>query len=257
LQPTKVRTPEFAEQLRALHADLAVVVAYGRILPTAVLGAPRLGCVNVHASLLPKLRGAAPVQWAILNGDATTGACLMQMDEGMDTGPVLARVETAIGPDETGDELFERLSALGAELLRRELPRVLCAELVATPQNAAQATLAPILRKEHGAMRWHASARELHDLVRGLCSWPGAYTFLEHRRIKVLRAQRGQPSGVLGQPGEVLGLRDGGIEVATGAGSLRLLELQPEGKGRMSAEAFAAGYLRTGARFRERGDEES
>ena len=249
-QPTKVRTAEFAAQLVDLHADVAVVVAYGRILPLAVLRAPRMGCVNVHASLLPKLRGAAPVQWAIVNGDAQTGVCLMQMDEGMDTGAVLATEVLAIGEDETGDELAVRLSALGAEMLRRELPRYLRGELQAVPQDHARATLAPVLRKDHGAIDWNKSAHALHDLVRGFHAWPGAYTFLEGRRVKVQRVRVSTQEGSADVPGTVLRTSADGIEVACGRGVVVLLELQPEGKSRMSAAAFAAGQrLNSGARF--------
>ncbi len=249
-QPTKVRTPEFAAQLTALRADVAVVVAYGRILPPALLNAPRLGCVNVHASLLPKLRGAAPVQWSIVNGEPETGVCLMQMDEGMDTGPVLAREALAIGAEETGDELAVRLSQLGAELLRRELPRYLRGELSAVPQDHARATSAPVLRKDHGAIDWSKSARQLHDLVRGFYSWPGAYTFFAERRVKVQRVRVVAEDGVLAEPGTVLRVTADAIEVACGRGTLALLELQPEGRNRMPAAAFAAGQrVTTETRF--------
>jgi methionyl-tRNA formyltransferase len=249
-QPAKVRVPEFAASLAALQADVAVVVAYGRILPLAVLQAPRLGCVNVHASLLPKLRGAAPIQWSIVNGEVETGVCLMQMDEGMDTGAVLARASLAIGPEQTGDELAVRLSALGADLLLRELPRFLRGELRAEPQDHARATMAPVLRKDHGAIAWQRSARELHDQVRGFYAWPGTYTFLEGARIKVLRARVQQAEGAHGEPGRVLRAGAEGIEVCCGQGTLLVTELQPEGKSRMPASAFAAGRrLTAGARF--------
>lgn len=250
LQPTKVRTPEFAEQLVALRADVAVVVAYGRILPSAVLRAPRLGCVNVHGSLLPKLRGAAPVQWAIVNGERETGVCLMQMDEGMDTGAVLSVARTAIDPQETGDALMHRLAELGAELLQKELPRFVRGELVPAPQDHAHASYAPVLEKKHGALAWHKSARELHDLVRGLHSWPGAFTFFDGKRVKVLRARVLHDEGVLAPSGQVLSAGAEGIAVACGRGALLLLELQPEGKKSMPAAAFAAGQrLSVGARF--------
>ena len=254
LQPVAVRKPEFAERLRALEADLAVVVAYGRILPLPVLSAPRLGCVNVHASLLPKLRGAAPIQWAIIRGEPRTGVCLMQMDEGMDTGPVLACEALDIGATETAGELGGRLSQLGAELLRRELPRFLRGELVAQPQDHAAATLAPLMTKDTGRMDFTRSATELDALVRGTHPWPGAFTFVlasRHgqgaqdaqrlQRIKLHRTHVLTTSGQHGAPGAVVRRDRHGIEIACGQGVLVVDELQPEGKRRMDAEQFCAG----------------
>ncbi len=253
LQPAKVRTPEFAAQLRALHADLAVVVAYGRILTAGVLAAPRLGCVNVHASLLPKLRGAAPIHWAIVRGDTEAGVCLMQLDEGMDTGPVLARASLSVGADETAGGLTERLSVLGAELLQRELPRFLCGELPATPQDDAQATLAPVLQKEHGEIDWEQSANRVHDLVRGMSPWPGAYTHLDSMRVKVHGARVKSESGRCGDPGTIISIDADGVTVACAQGSLLITELQRDGSRRMPAAAFAAGQrLPSGARFAKR-----
>lgn len=250
IQPTKVRTPQFADELRALQADVAVVVAYGRILPAAVLSAPRLGCVNVHASLLPKLRGAAPIQWSIVHGESQTGACLMQMDEGMDTGPVLARASLSIGPEETSSELTLRLSALGAELLRRELPCFLRGELRAQPQDAAQATLAPVLRKDHGQVDWQGTATQIHDLVRGMSAWPGAYTWLDGTRVKLHAVQVKNATERLAEPGFILCASSDGIEVACGRGSVLVTEVQLEGSRRMAAGAFVAGHrLPSHARF--------
>lgn len=250
IQPKAVRKPELAERLRALEADVALVVAYGRILPPALLSAPRLGCVNVHASLLPALRGAAPIQWSIIRGDTRTGVCLMQMDEGMDTGPVLACKQLDIGAEETAGELAPRLSELGAALVCEQLPRYLRGELVAEPQDHAKATLAPILTKEHGRIDWTRPAAQLHALVRGTHPWPGAYTFLDRVRVKLHRSTVLTPEGAQGEPGRVLRADRHGIEVACGAGVLAIRELQPEGKRRMSAEQFCAGLrLRAGARF--------
>jgi methionyl-tRNA formyltransferase len=235
IQPTKVRTPEFA---------------YGRILPAAVLSAPRLGCVNVHASLLPKLRGAAPIQWSIVHGESQTGVCLMQMDEGMDTGPLLARASLSIGPEETSSELTLRLSALGAELLRRELPRLLRGELCAEPQDAAQATLAPVLRKDHGQVDWQGSATQIHDLVRGMSAWPGAYTWLDGTRVKLHAVQVKNATERLAEPGVILRASSDGLEVACGHGSVLVTEVQLEGSRRMPAGAFVAGHrLPSQARF--------
>lgn len=241
LQPTKVRTPELAAELRAHNAELALVIAYGRILPKAVLEAPRLGCVNVHASLLPKLRGAAPIQWALVRGERETGVCLMQMDEGLDTGPVLACERLEIGPNETAAELSPRLSALGAQLVREQVPRFVRGELHATPQDHARATLAPLLSKDDGAMDWSRPARELHNLVRGLSPWPGAFTWLSGTRLKVLSTRVHDEQGSHGEPGTLLELTRDGIVVACGQGSLRLVELQLEGAKRLKAADFSAG----------------
>jgi len=251
-QPTKVRTPDFAEELRAVGADVAVVVAYGRILPRAVLDAPRLGCVNVHASLLPRWRGAAPIQWAIASGDAESGVCLMQMDEGMDTGPVLARARAPIGPNETAAELAERLSRLGAELLERELPRFVAGELVATPQPADGVTLARILEKSDGRVDFTKGARAVHDHVRGMSPWPGAFATLAGARVKIHRTHVVTDEGVRGAPGTVLACAASGIEIACGRGSIAIDELQLEGRKRLgAAEHLAGSSWAPGTRFDE------
>lgn len=254
LQPTKVRTPEFAAQLRELKADIAVVIAYGRILPRPVLDAARLGSVNVHASLLPKYRGAAPIQWSIVNGDRETGVCLMQMDEGMDTGAVLATARTPIDPNETGGELGTRLSQLGAELLTQQWSALLSGSLVAVPQDDAAATVAPLLRKEHGCLSWHESAQQVHDRVRGLSPWPGAYSFLGGARLKIHRTSVSDHTAAAG-PGEVLEAGERGIVVACGngvRGSVTIEELQPEGGKRLRAAQWLVGHpLNVGARFSE------
>jgi methionyl-tRNA formyltransferase len=250
IQPTKVKTAEFAARLRAAAPDIGVVVAYGRILPAAVLTAPRLGCVNVHASILPELRGAAPIQWSIIRGAVRTGVCLMQMDEGMDTGDVLACETLAIGRDETSGELSVRLAQLGAGLLSAQLPRVLRGELAAHPQDHARATLAPLLRKAHGKVDWSAAAPAIFDLIRGTHPWPGAFTFLGQHRVKIHRASVLVPSGLQGQPGAIVRADRHAIEVACGEGTLAITELQPEGKRRLSAADFIAGFrLQPGARF--------
>jgi methionyl-tRNA formyltransferase len=250
MQPRKVRTAEFAAALAAANADVGVVVAYGRILPRAVLDAPRLGCVNVHASLLPELRGAAPIQWSIINGAQRTGVCLMKMDEGMDTGDVLARAELSIDAQETAAALSERLSKLGAELLRRELVRYLAGELQPEPQDHARATLAPILEKAHGRVDWRAPAQSIHDLIRGTQPWPGAFTFFAGQRIKLHRARVVLATSQPADPGVVVRADRHAIEVACGTGVLALEELQPEGKRKMSAADFIAGTrLRQGASF--------
>lgn len=256
-QPTKVRTEEFVEGLRALDADVAVVVAYGRILPKPVLDAPRAGCVNVHASLLPRWRGAAPIQWSIVHGDTETGVTLMQMDEGMDTGAVLA---TAATPIERGDDaatLSARLSEMGAELLRTELPRYVDGELTPHPQDDSLATMAPLLSKAHGRINWSQSAEAVHNQIRGMNPWPGAHTRLDGRHIKVHRALPStlDPEGA--EPGQVTVLDPEGILVACAGGTLEIQELQESGRKRVDARAFISGRrIALGDRFSSEGAKE-
>ncbi len=252
-QPTKVRTAAFAEELRAHEADIAVVVAYGRILPKAVLDAPRRGCVNVHASLLPRWRGAAPIQWALATGDQETGVTLMQMDEGMDTGPILATRRTPIAPDETTPELAERLSDLGAQLLREELPRWVAGALAPMPQPPDGVTMAPLLTKEDGRLPWSRSARAVHDRVRAMKPWPGAFTDVdgEDRRIKVHATHVVHETGHHGDPGEVIGADERGVRVACGEGVIALDVLQDPSRRRLEAAAYLRGPgLSPGTRLR-------
>ncbi len=240
-QPTKVRTAAVAERLRSLEADVAVVVAYGRILPPAVLQAPRTGCVNVHASLLPRWRGAAPIQWSIVHGDEETGVTLMQMDEGMDTGAILATASTRIEDDDDASTLGERLSEMGAALLREQLPSYVAGELTPKPQDDAAATMAPLLNKAHGRIEWNKPARMVHNQIRGMYPWPGAYTILGDRRIKVHRAipTTLDPEGA--SPGQVVALDPEGILVACAEGTLEIQELQESGRKRVDARSFASG----------------
>lgn len=255
-QPRKVRTDDFAASLRALEADVAVVIAYGRILPRAVLDAPRRGCVNVHASLLPRWRGAGPIQWAIVHGDPETGVCLMQMDEGMDTGPIIACERTPIAPDETAAELGDRLARMGAALLRDELAAWVAGELEVTPQPDDGVTLAPLLQKEDGRIDWSAPARAVHDRVRGLSPWPGAFSELGGEVVKIHRTEVRAEDGELGPPGTVLRADADGLEVACGRGRVALAELQLQGKKRLSARDFLAGHpLSPGLRFGAHGQE--
>lgn len=239
LQPLKLKQQNFGEVLRALAPDVAVVTAYGKILPKDVLEAPRLGSLNVHASLLPRWRGAAPIQWAIASGDATTGVCLMKMDEGLDTGPVLACRELPIEPDDTSATLHEKLSELGRRTLVEELPRYLRGELVPTPQPTEGATYAPMIEKEQGALDFTQPAAALERRMRAFTPWPGSFTRLGGALLKVHRAKVRVGRG---SPGQVLAADAEGIEVACGEGSLSLLEVQLEGKRRMSAQDFLAGH---------------
>jgi methionyl-tRNA formyltransferase len=257
MQPTKVRTPEFAAELAALNADVAIVIAYGRILTKAVLDAPRLGCLNLHASLLPRWRGAAPIQWAVMSGDRETGVCLMQMDEGLDTGAVLARTTRPIGKNETSGDLFTALGLDAAALLRAQLDPFVRGELHATPQPSEGMTLARMLEKSDARLDFALSARAIHDRVRGLSPWPGAETRLLDQRVKIHVTRVAHDEGVRGAPGALLAIDEQGLEIACGAGSLRLVELQLEGKKRALGREVANGLrLTIGARFGGEGKNE-
>jgi methionyl-tRNA formyltransferase len=243
VQPTKLRTGEFAGWARAQRADVAVVVAYGRILPQDVLDAPRLGCVNAHASLLPKLRGAAPITWAIVRGEQETGVTLMKMDAGMDTGAMLAKWAIPIGRDETAGELSERLSALGAEAIKTGLPRYVAGELTAEPQDDAQATLAPMLEKGDGAIDFAKGASAVHDHVRGMSPWPGAFTRLVGKVVKVhATALTTMTPPESAAPGEVVLADKARVVVACGARSaIELLRVQLEGRKAIAAGEWVMG----------------
>jgi methionyl-tRNA formyltransferase len=248
-QPSTVRSRAFVDHLRALDADVAVVTAYGKILPPAVLTAPRLGCVNVHASLLPRFRGAAPIQWAVAAGDAETGVCLMQMDEGMDTGPVLAASRTPIGPGETAGALAVRLAALGGDLLRSELPRLLAGELTPTPQDDSAATYARMLVKDDGRVDFRRSAREVDAHVRGMSPWPGAFAVVDGTPIKLHEVRVRREDGAHGPPGRVLSADRHGIDVACGEGIVTLREVQLPGRRRVTAAELHAGGGLPGSAF--------
>ncbi|MDI1437165.1 methionyl-tRNA formyltransferase [Polyangium sorediatum] len=244
-QPLKVKTPDFARLIAETNADVALVIAYGRILPKAVLDAPRRGCMNLHASILPKYRGAAPITWAIVNGERETGVCLMQMDEGMDTGPVYTTHRIPIGEDTTADELYVELGALAARVVREDLLRAVSGDLVAAPQEHAAATMAPMLEKEHGRIDWSKPARAVHDHVRGMTSWPGAFTTCAGKGLKVLATRVALEQGVRGAPGTVTAADKGGVEVACGAGSITLVRGQLEGRKPLSAQELVAGRALT------------
>lgn len=239
-QPTKIKPPEVAAAWKALECEVAVVVAYGRILPRAVLEAPRRGCVNVHASLLPRWRGAAPIQWSIVSGDAETGVCLMEMDEGLDTGPVFATARTPIGENETSGELFARLGPMGADLLRSALPRWLAGELPARAQEG-EVTYARMLEKADAVLDFSAAAQAVHDRARGLHPWPGAETRLGGQRTKVHVTRVLEREGRHGAPGELVRVSDRGLEIACGRGLVALVEAQLEGKKRVRAQDLANG----------------
>jgi methionyl-tRNA formyltransferase len=250
LQPERIRAPGWDERLRGLAPEAQVVVAYGQILPGPVIAVPPLGTVNVHASLLPRLRGAAPIQWAIAEGHAETGVTTMLVDEGLDTGPVLLARPAAIGPRETSAGLEARLAGLGAELLLETLRGLADGSLRPRPQDPALASFAPLLRKEDGHIDWAAPAAVLDRRVRAFTPWPGAAARLDGRALKVREAE---PTDLRHEaaPGVVLAVEKDGILVACGgASALRLLSVQPESRRPMSAAAFAAGQrLAAGARF--------
>jgi methionyl-tRNA formyltransferase len=239
-QPTKLKTGEFAAWLREQQVDVALVVAYGRILPPDVLAAPRLGCVNVHASLLPKLRGAAPITWAVVRGERETGVTLMTMDAGMDTGDMLEQARTPIGEEETAGELSERLARLGAELAERGLPRYVAGGYTPEPQDASLATLAPILKKDDGRARFDLSARAVHDHVRGMSPWPGAWVVLRGKVVKVVEAKVAQVSRTA-PPGTVILADKTGVLVACADGAVELTRVQPEGKKPMRGADWVMG----------------
>jgi methionyl-tRNA formyltransferase len=245
-QPTRLRDPEVERCLLDLAADCMVVVAYGRILPSNLLSACRLGAVNVHFSLLPKYRGAAPVNWAIANGETVTGVTTMLMDEGLDTGPMLLHERTPIGPEETAPELMERLAVMGGELLvrtLRELPVIEPRE-----QDGVSASYAPILKREDGCVNWMLAARDIVNRLRGFQPFPGSFSFLNGQKVTFWKAEAEDTGG--GKPGEITVARGDDLIIGCGEGCLRIREIQFEGKRRMPArDAINGMRLRAGMRF--------
>lgn len=238
-QPASVRTDAFLTTLRGWNPDVIVVAAYGRILPPAVLALPRFGCINIHASLLPRHRGAAPIQWAIAQGDAVTGITIMQMDEGMDTGDILLQRETPIASDETAGSLHDRLARLGALAVRDALGALAEHTLKPTPQDDARATYAPMLSKDDGRIDWTRSAVEIERRVRAFDPWPSAFTHWNGRRLRLFHARviRHDESAAAGT---VVAVGDS-VRIATGAGCLECDELQLEGRNRLPAREFGRG----------------
>ncbi len=251
-QPERPSSPEFVDAVRALSPSVLVVVAYGHILSLEILAIPPLGAVNVHFSLLPALRGAAPVFWAIRRGCRNTGACTMFMDEGMDTGDVILSREEPIRPDDTTETLEERLAGIGRELLAETLRLLAVGRAPRHPQDHARATRAPLVRKSDGVVDWREPAPSLERLVRACRPWPGAVTQLGERRLQIVRSEVTEFEGGEGQPGEIVEVTaNSGFIVATGSGYLRVTEVQQAGRRRMDASAFARGARATaGMRFR-------
>ncbi|HMD70169.1 MAG TPA: methionyl-tRNA formyltransferase [Bryobacteraceae bacterium] len=238
-QPERVRHPEVLEFLRAQEAEVMVVVGYGQIIPQAAIDLAPLGIINVHASLLPKYRGAAPIQWAILNGETRTGVTTMRIDAGLDTGAMLLKAETGIAPDEDAPSLSRRLAEMGARLLVETLDGLLAGTITPEAQDPAQATYAPMLKKEDGRIDWTRPAAAIHNQVRGLQPSPGAYTRFRGQTLHVRRARVADAAKAGAAPGTVAGVRP--PAVACGEGALELIEVQSEGRKRVSAADFANG----------------
>ncbi len=251
LQPQRMRNPEAVVELAAYEPDLIVTAAYGQILPKAVLDLPRLGCVNIHGSLLPKYRGGAPIQRCIINGETVTGITLMYMAEGLDTGDMIARLEVPITDEDTSGTLFEKMSVAGAELLKLELPRLLEGKLDAEPQNDDEATYAPNLTREDEKIDWSKDSRAIYNQIRGLVPFAGGFTLWNGDVFKVWKtlkpeANESLPSGAADAvPGTVVEFNKNGIVVRTGDGVLTLTEVQPAGKKALRAADFARGNVMT------------
>jgi methionyl-tRNA formyltransferase len=237
-QPERVRRPEAVENLRALAPDAMVVVGYGQIIPQSIIDIPPLGILNVHASLLPKYRGAGPVQWAIVQGETRTGVTIMRIDAGLDTGDMLLKAQTEIGPEENAIELGRRLAVMGADLLVEALAGLAVGKIVPEKQDGSQATYAPLLKKEDGRIDWSQPAAAIHNRIRGLQPWPGAYAGLRGQTLHLWRARpveifAGLPAGAIASVKPLI--------VACGTGALEILELQLEGRKRLPAAEFANG----------------
>jgi len=244
-QPLKLRQPEAVAELEALAPDLIVVVAYGQILPKSVLEIPAHGCINVHASLLPKYRGAAPINKAIIDGETETGITTMYMDVGLDTGDMLVKKTLSIGPEETAGELHDRLASLGRETMEETLRQLCAGTLQREVQDDEQSTYASMMKKEDGRIDWNLSAQEIHNHVRGLDPWPGAYTTINGELLKLAETS---PEAAEGLPGSVIAADKNGVCVACGSGSLRIQQLQLAGRKRLAAADFLRGCpLQAGA----------
>lgn len=255
-QPERIKAPEAVEELRRFEADIFVVAAFGQILSKEILEMPKYGCINIHASLLPRYRGASPIQYAVLNGDDVTGVTIMQMDEGMDTGDILTMKAIPVEKDDTGGSLFDKLSVLGAELLVKTLPKIESGEIIPVKQQEEDAVHVRMLRKEMGKIDWEKDADVLERLVRGMDPWPSAYCRLRGKSLKVWRAEvsgeeqtaENSHNGLFKhneekrpEPGEVLSVTKDSIHVQTGKGVLVLKEVQFEGKKRMPVKDFLLG----------------
>ncbi len=243
LQPVKIKTPEAIDSLRQYEADIFVVAAFGQILSKEILEMPRLGCINIHASLLPKYRGAAPIQWAIIDGEKETGVTIQQMDIGVDTGDILSQRIVPITEEDTGESLFDKLCVAGSSLLVETLPKLEAGQIIPIPQDEKKATHAKMLTKELGNVDFSMSAEKIAYLIRGLNSWPSAYTFYEGKLMKIWKAKAVEGDGArCGKPGQIIAVYKDCIDVACGEGVLRIYEIQLEGKKRMSVKDFMLGH---------------
>ncbi|MDD6334763.1 MAG: methionyl-tRNA formyltransferase [Clostridia bacterium] len=245
LQPQRARDEEFIQELKAINADVFVVVAFGQILPSSIINMPPYGCINVHASLLPKYRGASPIQWAVIDGCEYSGVTIMKMDEGIDTGDILKTEEVKLNPKETGGSLFERLSDVGARLLVETLEELEAGTVVPVPQNDAESTYVKMLDKSFGKMDFNEDAVKIERLIRGLNPWPSAFTFINGKMLKVWDADVISDDSVCqlrdGEPGEVVEIDKESFTVACGNGYLIIKEVQLEGKKRMDSGSFLRG----------------
>jgi methionyl-tRNA formyltransferase len=235
-----VRDAHFIAQIKELSPDLIVVVAFGQILPRSLLDIPAFGCINVHASLLPFYRGAAPINWVLINGETETGITIMLLDEGMDTGDMLLQEKLPLMPTDTVATLHDRLAQSGARLLGKALDELGSTGWTRIQQDHAKATYAPLLKKEDGLIQWQKSAREIHNQIRGMNPWPGCFTYFNGKLLKVFAVEVGEQQAK-GTPGSIVEISEKGIAVATGTGTLILKEIQLEGKKRMPVEEFIKG----------------
>jgi len=243
-QPTKIREPEQIERIQNLKPDVIVVVAFGQIIPKAILNIPHYGCINVHASLLPKYRGAAPIQWAIIDGEEVTGITTMRMDAGLDTGDMILKEEVLIGEKETNESLFEKLSAVGGDLLIKTLEQIQKGTAVYEKQEESPTPYAKMLQKEMGIIDWNKSAKEIERQIRGMNPWPSAYTYLGGKTLKIWKADviTDTIKKTDAKSGEIIFTDKKNIIVKTKDGVLALKEIQLEGKKRMDTEVFLLGY---------------
>jgi methionyl-tRNA formyltransferase len=249
-QPVKIKTSEAVEELKKFEADIFVVAAFGQILSKEILDMPRLGCVNIHASLLPKYRGAAPINWCIIDGEEKTGVTIMQMDEGLDTGDILTVKEVPIDKKETAEILFDKLSEAGAELIVETLPKLERGEVIPVKQDNDRSSYARMMNKSLGRIDWNKSAVSIERLVRGLNSWPSAYTTFNGKTVKLWSCDAVSCETNQGETGVIVEVAKDYFDVACGEGALRVLELQLEGKKRMDTKSFLLGnQLKAGMRF--------
>ena len=239
LTPEKIKADEAVKELSKYPADIGVVAAFGQILSEEILSMPTFGCINIHASLLPKYRGAAPIQWSIIDGEAETGVTIMQMDKGLDTGDILFQKKVPISPEETGESLFDKLALTGSSLVVEALEKIEKGEVSPVKQDEEKSSYAKMLKKETGKMDFSKSAVELERLVRGLYPWPSAYTFYQGKQLKIWRSEA--DPALAGEPGRVEQVTKDAVYVGTGKGCLIIKELQLEGKKRMSAKEFLLG----------------